>query len=67
MATWPNYADLWHATRLRCEHLASYTHAALLRLSHALQMDLWVRRTPLALAVLFRQPNQAIVRKYSLS
>jgi histidine decarboxylase len=52
---------------LRCEHLASYTHAALLRLSHTLEMDLWLHPTPLALAVLFRQPNQAIVRKYSLS
>lgn len=52
---------------LRCEHLASYTHAALLRLSHTLHTDLWVHRTPLSLAVLFRQPNPAIVRKYTLS
>jgi histidine decarboxylase len=52
---------------LRCEHLAGYTHARLLELSETLSIDLWVHRTPLSLAVLFRQPNAAIVAKYSLS
>lgn len=52
---------------LRCEHLAGYAHARLLRLSQTLSLDLWVHRTPLALAVLFRQPSRSIVAKYSLS
>lgn len=52
---------------LRCEHLAGYAEARLRHLSQTLAMDLWVHRTPLSLAVLFRQPNSAIVAKYSLS
>ena len=38
---------------LRCERLAAYTHGRLLDLSQALDIDLWVHRTPLSLAVLF--------------
>jgi histidine decarboxylase len=52
---------------LRCEKLAKYTHKRLLKLQTKLGTDLWVHRTPLSLAVLFRKPNQDIVFKYTLS
>jgi histidine decarboxylase len=52
---------------LRCERLAAYAHARLLRLSKTLDVDLWVQRSPLSLAVLFRQPCPTLVAKYTLS
>jgi histidine decarboxylase len=52
---------------LRCEALADYTYKKLLGLGARLNMDLWVQRTPLSLAVLFRKPNPEIVFKYTLS
>ena len=52
---------------LLCEKMAEYTYNALMSLQDQHQLDLWVQRTPLALSVLFRQPKQDIVFKYSLS
>ena len=68
---WSYLASHSHAAQieraLRCQDLASYTHAKLLELGHRLEKDLWVQRTPLSLAVLFRRPNGKIVNKYTLS
>jgi len=46
---------------------AGYAHEQLKRLQSGLGEDLWVERSPLALTVRFRRPNEDIVRKYSLS
>lgn len=52
---------------LRCQALAADTHQRLPRLSQQLHRDLWVHRTPLSLAILFRRPHPDLVAKYSLS
>jgi histidine decarboxylase len=52
---------------LRCEDLATYTYDRLLGLSKSLRKDLWVQRTPLSLAILFRKPRAELIHKYTLS
>jgi histidine decarboxylase len=52
---------------LRTEALATYAFEQLKKLEQELGKDLWVQRTPLALTVLFRQPNPNLVFKYTLS
>jgi histidine decarboxylase len=47
--------------------LAGYAHERLTRLQSERAEDLWVERSPLALTIRFRRPNEDIVRKYSLS
>jgi len=53
---------------IRCESLASYAEEQLksVRAYHP-SLDLMVERTPMALTVRFRKPNENIVFKYSLS
>ncbi|MFB9905588.1 pyridoxal-dependent decarboxylase [Allokutzneria oryzae] len=52
---------------VRAEHVARYAVRKLSELAARRQEDLWVERTPLALSVRFKQPNEEIVFKYSLS
>ncbi|MFN9621640.1 MAG: pyridoxal-dependent decarboxylase [Cyanobacteriota bacterium] len=52
---------------LRCEAMAAFAEGRLRWLQETLKQDLWVHRSPLSLAVLFRQPNSEIVAKYTLS
>ncbi|MCP2261214.1 histidine decarboxylase [Streptoalloteichus tenebrarius] len=49
------------------QRMAHYTEQQLLRLQETLGRDLMVARTPLALTVRFRRPNDEIIAKWSLS
>ncbi|MEG4802258.1 pyridoxal-dependent decarboxylase [Microcoleus sp. ARI1-B5] len=52
---------------LYTEELARYAVDRLLQLQEQLQQDLWIGYTPLSLTIRFKQPNDEIVFKYSLS
>jgi histidine decarboxylase len=56
---------------MRTEELADYAHQRLLKLQAEVKAkvkkNLWVQRTPHSLTVLFRQPRDYIIEKYSLS
>ena len=62
-----SYEDLI-SRAVRCENLTRYAEEQLkiVQESH-LELDLFVERTPLALAVRFRKPNDEIIYKHSLS
>ena len=49
------------------QRLAQYIEQQLHRLSKKIGKDLYVARTPLALTVRFRRPNDKIIEKWSLS
>ena len=53
-------------TVLRCMDLAEYTYQSLSRLQKNIGLDLWVTRTPLSLAVWFREPKEEIRLTFSL-
>ena len=61
-----SHDDLMHRA-IRDEETAAYAFDALSRLEKRMGGRLWVERTPLALAVRFRAPSQAIVMRHSLS
>lgn len=54
---------------LKCERIVKYAENKLyvLQKNYYPDLDLYIARTPLALTVRFRKPNEAIVFKYSLS
>ncbi|HJV77141.1 MAG TPA: pyridoxal-dependent decarboxylase [Paludibacter sp.] len=54
---------------VECEHIVKYAEEQLNKLQkeHYPHLDLYVARTPLALTVRFRRPNDKLVFKYSLS
>jgi histidine decarboxylase len=54
---------------LKCESITKYAEAKLnqLQKEHYPKLDLYIARTPLALTVRFREPNDNLVFKYSLS
>jgi histidine decarboxylase len=52
---------------IHCQAIAEYAEQELRKLGERIGIDLWVQRTPLSLAVLFRKPNKKIAAKYSLS
>lgn len=55
------------AVAVHAQRVAEYAHQQLLQLQTELGMDLYVARSPLALTVRFRQANDQLCRKYSLS
>jgi len=62
-----SYEDLINRA-VSCEKLAAYAKKQLKTVQeHHPEIDLFVERTPLALTVRFRKPNDRIVYKYSLS
>lgn len=52
---------------IHCQKIAEYAEQELQKLEERLGIDLWIQRTPLSLAVLFRRPSKKIAAKYSLS
>ena len=52
---------------LDCLKLAEYTEAELKKVEEEIGRDMWIARTPLALSLRFRKPNDAIVYKYTLA
>lgn len=54
-------------TVIRLQELAKYTTNRLNEISELIGEDLWVARSELSLAIRFRQPNDVIVQKYTLS
>ena len=50
-----------------CLKLAEYTEAELKKVEKEIDRDIWIARTPLALSLRFRKPNDAIVYKYTLA
>ena len=53
---------------IKCEDLACYTEGQLkIVQSMYPNLDLWIERTPLSLAIRFRRPNDEIIFKYTLS
>jgi len=52
---------------LRCQDTAAYAVRELQAVATEKGIDLWVQRSPLALTMLFRQPNEQIVFDFSLS
>ncbi|KAF2990378.1 pyridoxal-dependent decarboxylase [Methylocystis sp. MJC1] len=52
---------------ISCEDVAGYAFEKLSALDQRMQGALWVERTPLSLAVRFRAPSDAIVKRYSLA
>ncbi len=52
---------------LHSEKTAAYAEEQLRKLGDEIGLDLWVQRSPLALTVLFRMPNEQIVFDFSLS
>ena len=61
-----SHDDLMHRA-IRGEETAAYAFDALSRLDNRMGGRLWVERTPLALAVRFRAPSQAMVTRHSLA
>lgn len=60
--------DLQIKEAVECEKTAAYFEAQLKTVApYHPKIDLWIERTPLALTVRFRKPNDTIVSKYSLS
>ena len=49
-----------------CLHLAEYVVERLKELEKEISTELWIHRSTLSLAVVFRKPNDELVRKYSL-
>ena len=52
---------------LSCLKLAEYTEAGLKKVEQKIGKDIWTARSPLALSIHFKRPNDAIVYKYSLA
>jgi len=69
---------LWHFTAtqsyaeqarkaVRCQEVAEYAEKRFKDLEKELGTDLYVQRSPLSICILFRKPNEEIVRDFSLS
>ena len=52
---------------LSCLKLAEYTEAGLKKVEQKIGKDIWIVRSPLALSIHFKRPNDAIVYKYTLA
>ncbi|XP_065896444.1 histidine decarboxylase-like [Dysidea avara] len=52
---------------LNCLKLAEYTEKELEKVEKEISRDIWIARTPLALSLRFRKPNNDIVHKYTLA
>ena len=52
---------------LSCLKLAEYTEAGLKKVEQKIGKDIWIARSPLALSVYFKKPNDAIVYKFTLA
>jgi len=52
---------------LNCLELAEYTKKELEKVEKDIGRDIWIARTPLALSLRFRKPNNDIVYKYTLA
>jgi histidine decarboxylase len=52
---------------ISAQEVAKYAYEKLKELEEELKQDLWVERTPLALTIRFKRPDEDIVAKYSLS
>ncbi|XP_002989901.2 serine decarboxylase 2 [Selaginella moellendorffii] len=52
---------------VRCQGMARFIYNTMTELGKKLNLDLWVARSPLSLTVRFRQLNDDLVFKYSLS
>lgn len=62
-----SYEDQINRT-IKCENMAAYAEEQLKTVQESYpEIDLWIERTPLALTVRFRKPNDKIVYKHSLS
>jgi histidine decarboxylase len=71
MILWDYLAKNSYSTQiekaLRAQKMAQYAYDQLQQLDRQLPQELWVDRTPLALTVRFKRPNEDILFKYSLS
>ena len=52
---------------LSCLKLAKYTEAGLKKVEQKIGKDIWIARSPLALSVYFKKPNDAIVYRFTLA